>query len=277
VVSREEYLGSGKVSDLPWEVGVYTQGKVGSKAILATLRKMFAADEDVYVWDFRRTSLEGVRQHDSIRGLRRRLLVDEPEIAEFMEAHPDRDMRLTSIVRDPVAINLSSFFYNFGPRNPGLDIRDISDREIIERLVAGEAFSSPSYHLDWFDIEVNPQTGIDVYSGNCFPIDSGFEVYAGKRGMRQTDLLVFRIEDLANVGVSALARFYDRSEHVIFRKNTADEQPYGVRYTQFLRGSRLPAEWIAWQLNSRYARFFYSDAERIEFAKRWSGSSEDIR
>ena len=277
MVSREDYIGRGKGSYLPWEVGVYTQGKVGSKAILAALRKMFAAEDDVYVWDFRRTSLEGVRQHDSIRGTRRRLLVDEPEIAEFMIAHPDRDMRLTSVVRDPVAINLSSFFYNFGPRNPGLDIHDITDAEVIDRLLAGEAFSYRSYHLDWFDIEVSAQAGIDVYSKGSFPIASGFEVYTGQRGLRRTDLLVFRLEDMARVAASALAEFYGRSECVVTRENTADEQPYADRYKQFLCDSPLPAEWVAWQLNSNYAKFFYSDDERVEFAKKWSGTAENIR
>ena len=277
MVSREEYIARNKVSDLPWEVGVYTQGKVGSKAILATLRKLFAADDDVYVWDFRRTSLQGVKQHDGIRGTRSRLLVDEPEIAEFMIAHPDRDMRLVSVVRDPVAINLSSFFYNFGPRNPGLDIRDLSDGAVIDRLIAGEAFSHPSYHLDWFDIEVNPQVGIDIYSEDCFPIDKGFEVYTGEHPLRRTDLLVLRLEDIARVGAPALARFYGRPELVIARENTADEQPYGNRYKQFLRGSHLPVDWVAWQLNSKYTRFFYSDEERAAFAKRWSGTADNIR
>jgi hypothetical protein len=191
MVNREEYMERERVSELPWEVGVYTQGKVGSKAVLATLRSMFA-DDDVYVWDFRRTSLEGVRQHNTMRGDRPRLLVDEPEIAQFLQAHPDRDMRLTSVVRDPVAINLSSFFYNFGPRNPGLSILSLSDSEIVDRLVAGEAFSSPSYHLDWFDIEVSPQMGIDVYRNESFPIEKGFEIYSGKERLRRTEILIFR-------------------------------------------------------------------------------------
>jgi hypothetical protein len=58
--------------------------------------------------------------------------------------------------------------------------------------VAGEAFSSPSYHLDWFDIEVSPQMGIDVYRNESFPIEKGFEIYSGKERLRRTEILIFR-------------------------------------------------------------------------------------
>ena len=38
---REEYAHSDQLSSLPYEVGVYTQGKVGSKAVLAALEDAF--------------------------------------------------------------------------------------------------------------------------------------------------------------------------------------------------------------------------------------------
>lgn len=112
MVSREDYVASGEVSSLPYEVGVYTQGKVGSKAVLATIKAMFTEGENhtsnMYVWDYRRSNLEGVVQHQVVQGNRRRLLSDDPEIAQFLVDHPDRDLRLTTVVREPIAINLSS-------------------------------------------------------------------------------------------------------------------------------------------------------------------------
>ncbi len=179
MVTREEYIESGQVSALPHEVGVYTQGKVGSKAILATMREMFDEPDNphMYVWDYRRSDLEGVRQHQMVQGNRRRLLSDDPEIALFITDHPDRDFKVATVVREPIAINLSSFFYNFAAKNPEVDIYDISDIEIVERLIAGESFSFPSFHLDWFDIEVKPMTGIDIFEHENFPIDLGYAVY----------------------------------------------------------------------------------------------------
>lgn len=280
MVTREQYVASGEVSALPHEVGVYTQGKVGSKAVLAALREAFTDGLDdnshMYVWDYRRSDLEGVRQHQVVQGNRRRLLSDDPEVAQFLVDHPDRDFRVTTVVREPVAINLSSFFYNFGPRNPELDIHDLTDDEITERLVAGESFSSPSFHLDWFDIEVNPMTGIDVYAQGGFSAEKGSKVYTGDIDERHTDLLAFRLEDIPRVGATALSGFYNKDISSIPRENTADEQAYADRYTAFKRDAVLPTSWVNWQLNSDYARYFYNYDERAQFAVKWTGRMEGV-
>lgn len=272
---REEYAHSDQLSSLPYEVGVYTQGKVGSKAVLAALEDAFGVyppdETGMYVWDYRRSDMEGVRQHQLITGTRRRLLSDDPEVAQFMVEHPDRDFKVTSVVREPVAINLSSFFYNFVPRNPGVDINELTDEEIVERLLKGESFSSPSFHLDWWDIEVKPMTGINVYEHGMFPIEDGSEVYSADLGERHTDILVIRQENIRDVARVALSRYYGIEVPELERVNTAEDSPnnYSNRYEQFKVGANLPEEWVLWQLDSKYARFFYSDEEREKFCNKW--------
>lgn len=256
---------------LPFEVGVYTQGKVGSKSVVAAIRRMFSEYADLRVWDYRRSSPSGVAEHRAVQGNRPRLLSDDDEISQFLVDHPTRALRMTTIVREPIAINLSSFFYNFGPRNPDINLNDLTDEEIIHRLLAGESFSSPSFHLDWFDIEVKAMTGVDIYSQASFPQTPGYEAYSGDKDGRHTDLLAFRLEDIDIVGSTALATFYDTPPVVIGRVNAADEQAYAGRYAAFKRDACFPVDWIEWQLNSRYARFFYSHDERMAFAQRWTG------
>jgi hypothetical protein len=280
MVTREQYVESGEVSALPYEVGVYTQGKVGSKAVLATIREMFLGDElagdNMYVWDYRRSDFAGTAAHQVVQGNRRRLLSDDPEIAQFLVDHPDRDMKLTTMVREPIAINISSFFYNFAARNPEVDINDVSDSEIVERLIDGQSFSDPSFHLTWFDIEVKPMTGIDVYKQEAFPITAGSDTYEGDAGERHTSLLAFRLEDLPRIGAAALAGFYHKPEMPIAKVNSGDEQSYASRYKDFKNNVSLPVEWVAWQLNSEYARFFYNADERAAFSQRWSGDISKI-
>ena len=274
---RAEYVEAGIVTPLPYEIGVYTQGKVGSKAVLAALEDAFDVyppdESGMYVWDYRRSDPEGVRQHQLITGTRRRLLSDDPEVAQFMLEHPDRDFRVTTVVREPVAINLSSFFYNFVPRNPGVNIHDLTDEEIMTRLVAGESFSSPSFHLDWWDIEVEPMTGIDVYTQGEFPIAEGSAVYSANKGDRHTDLLVLRQEDLRRVAKTALTNYYDVDVPELEMVNTAEESSnnYVDRYNRFKAEASLPEDWVAWQMNSRYAQFFYSPEEREAFIAKWVG------
>lgn len=272
---REKYVASGEVTSLPYEVGVYTQGKVGSKAVLAALEDAFEVyppnESGMYVWDYRRSDPEGVRQHQLITGTRRRLLSDDPEVAQFMSEHPERDFKVVSVVREPVAINLSSFFYNFVPRNPGVNIHELTDEEIIERLKKGESFSSPTFHLDWWDIEVKPMTGIDVYEHGEFPISDGSAIYAGERSGRQTDILVLRQEELRNVARLALSNYYEIDVPELDRVNAAEDSAndYAKRYNRFKVEASLPEEWVTTQMNSRYARFFYSEEEREAFTNKW--------
>lgn len=272
---REKYVTSDEVTPLPYEVGVYTQGKVGSKAVLAALEDAFEVyppnESGMYVWDYRRSDPEGVRQHQLITGTRRRLLSDDPEVAQFMSEHPERDFKVVSVVREPVAINLSSFFYNFVPRNPGVNIHELTDEEIIERLKKGESFSSPTFHLDWWDIEVKPMTGIDVYEHGEFPISDGSAIYTGERNGRQTDILVLRQEELRNVARLALSNYYEIDVPELDRVNAAEDSAndYAERYNRFKVEASLPEEWVTTQMNSRYARFFYSEEEREAFTNKW--------
>lgn len=272
---REQYVASSEVTPLLHEVGVYTQGKVGSKAVLAALEDAFEVyppnESGMYVWDYRRSDPEGVRQHQLITGTRRRLLSDDPEVAQFMAEHPERDFKVVSVVREPVAINLSSFFYNFVPRNPGVNIHELTDEEIVERLKKGESFSSPTFHLDWWDIEVEPMTGIDVYEHGEFPISEGSAIYTGERNGRRTDILVLRQEDLRNVARLALSNYYEIDVPELDRVNTAEESAndYADRYNRFKSEASLPEEWVTVQMNSRYAHFFYSEEEREAFTKKW--------
>jgi hypothetical protein len=272
---REQFTTTGQTTELPYEVGVYTQGKVGSKAVLAALEDAFGVyppdETGMYVWDYRRSDTEGVRQHRLLTGTRPRLLSDDPEVAKFMVDHPDRDFRVVTVVREPVAINLSSFFYNFIPKNPGIDVHELTDEEIIARLRRGESFSSPSFHLDWWDIEVEPMTGIRVYDSEPFPIEEGSAVYSADQGNRHTDLLVLRLENLAEFARDALSSYYGIDIPEIESVNTAEDAPGGYvdRYKRFKSEASLPEDWVSWQLESRYAQFFYSPEEIEGFMNKW--------
>lgn len=250
-------------------VAVYTQGKVASKSMVNTLQEMFP---ERHIWDVRRGTMEGVIEHETIRGTRPSLLSEDRQFAQFLIENPTVDLKLVSIVREPVAIALSSFFYNFIPRNPGVDINEISDDEIIARLIKGESFSSPSFHLDWFDIEVKPLTSIDVYNDGIFPVERGYDEYFASTGLRQSELLVIRLEDLSKVGSVALSGFFGTTApEIMSQKNVGAEADYGARYTTFKQKARLPEEWVEWQLGSKYAKYFYTPSELVQFAEQWVG------
>lgn len=248
-------------------IAAYTQGKVATKSLVAALEGMYP---DTHIWDVRRGLMEGVIEHESIRGTRPNLLSEDRQFAQLLLDNTTIDLRLASIVREPVGIAVSSLFYNFIPRNTGIDINEVEDVEIIDRLVKGESFSSPSFHLDWFDIEVKPLTGIDVYASKDFPVTEGYAEYRGTNGKRTSELLVMRLEDLQRVASVALSGFFSRqAPSSLPRNNVGAEAAYGPRYEAFKNSARLPEEWVMWQLDSRYAQYFYSKEELNQHAQRW--------
>lgn len=252
-------------------LGVYTQGKVGSKSLVEAMEGMFP---DTHIWDVRRGLMAGVIEHETIRGNRPRLLSEDRQFAEFLEAHPDANLKVASIVREPVAIAVSSLFYNLIPRNPGVNIDSVTDEDIVERLVRGESFSSPSFHLDWFDIEVEPLTGIRAYE-TAFPKDIGYRTYHGERDNRSTDLLVMRLEDIADVAQPALAGFFGvEAPAALPRNNTGDAAVYADRYRRFRQTAQLPADWVQWQMDSQFATHFYTPDELSDFTHRWTGQQD---
>ena len=255
-------------------VGAYTQGKVGTKSIVATIQPIFPS---THIWDIRRSTFSGVKAHDTVRGDRPRLQSQDVEFAEYTTAHPRTDKQLVTVVRDPVAIAVSSLFYNFTPRNPGININSLSDKDIISRLVRGDSFSSPSFHLDWFDIEPKAAMGVDVYSQGEFPHSKGYRSYTSEGVQSHTDLLVMRLEDVKRIGCKAISEFYDGVTIEDYpMKNVGNDHPYGTRYSQFKQSVRLPEDWVKWQLDSRYASYFYTPSEREEFAQRWIEGIQSI-
>jgi len=176
--------------------------------------------------------------------------------------------QVISLVRDPIARNVSAFF---APSVNLLHGRLQAHAEYDPRLLREflEVFPEEQHEwpLVWFDEIFKPATGVDIYATR-FPKQKGYGIYEGA----QYRALVIRTEDLSNKLAGALAEFLDLPDGAaITVEHEARGEYYTDLYMDFLAKVAIPESYIERMYESKYANHFYSKAALRRFAKRWAG------
>jgi Putative capsular polysaccharide synthesis protein len=166
---------------------------------------------------------------------------------------------VVTIVREPLARSASDFFQS-GQRWGRLGDAD-QTTAAFQRFAAEQGVPRTT---DWFDRELLPSLGVDVYD---HPFDP--DVGVGVIEAPAVRLLILRHESLA-AAPGALAAFLGRTEDVrLPRENVGARKDYSELYEQVLRDVRFDVATLDLAYESRFARHFYTDAERAELRQRW--------
>jgi len=244
---------------------LYQMGKVGSKSIVATLSPALPGFPVIHVHALNPTNFgplrEMVWEKDSVflRHARNRLLSRCLDVS-FLE---DRDWKLITLVREPLARNLSKFFYMIGSYVPSIDNRRELSKEDIPRLrdIFMHQFPDHTEPARWFEEELRAVFGYDIMD---YPFDPtiGYATYG--------PILILRTEDLDRVGATALADFLDTDIKGIKRTNTSRDQGYNDLYSHFKRVVKFPYDFLTYIYDNEYTRHFYTQPEIDNLIRRWS-------
>jgi len=182
-----------------------------------------------------------------------------------LESHPDKRVRIITLVRDPVARAVSDLFENASMLVPERDIREMPLDEVVE-VAAGHVSMSLDYTERWFDLELSGLLGFDVFARDFDPKE-GFAIIREGR----FELLIGKLEDLSNKGAHFLGPFLGLGRdlpvpHSRVRSITAE----GVRYAEVRKSLRLPSEVLERVYGSRFCRHFYAPSELEAFRRLWS-------
>jgi hypothetical protein len=115
-------------------------------------------------------------------------------------------------------------------------------------------------YLHWFDEEFRPFFRTDILAGKP---NNGFQV-AG-------NVLILKFENLSTHGEQAVASYAERPRFKLIRDNVATEKSYGDLYLGITGTMKFPAQFVDHLCNSPYVRHFYSDGEREEMRRKWTG------
>lgn len=229
---------------------IYNMGSVGSTSL--------------------RNSLKGIYSGFVVRTHHFGSKKDSPVVEVLRRFHTAGKIRLrfVSMVRDPIAYNISRFFalaHRFNDvresewPNAGseaLDSIDVLIPQFLERF-------DHDYILRWFD-SWTESPGIDIYA-RPFP-DQGFSSF----GNETTDVLVMRTEISDAEKEEAVCDFLGLQSFCLQRANVGAENPYSESYERFKQEFEAPDWYIEKMYDNSFFDHFYTQSHRERFVSRWT-------
>ncbi len=261
---------------------VFQMGKVGSKSVVNSLAKIdinrriyhvhFLDPDLIKKYEikrkpFLRTKREGALRHIWQYSYLRKWI--EQDITP-------RRWKIVTLIRDPVARNLATFFENIevvsvtskqewrlNSAEYGFQI--VVQKEDLSGLV--ELFFEHCRHdtpLVYYDREFKELFDVDVYSGD-FPTSKGYEIYQGNNA----DVLLIRLEDLNRCASAAFKALMNIDDFVLLDKNVGDSKDYADLYKDFKEHIHLPDSYLDKLYKSKFSNHFYRKEEISKFRDRW--------
>ena len=247
-------------------VVVHQMGRVGSTALWRALQAHPELDaervgsshrvsDDAYRWRVWTLDREGRRPGNETAWTRR--------IREWIAAPPAR-IDFVTPVRDPVARNVSKYFFERGrgliAADPSIVNMDVT--RAIEHFYATTDHREP---LRWFGSEVHDPLGIDVFTGS-FAIERGWDVFEHGRFR----MLVLRADLSDAEKARVTAEYLGVKPFEIERMNAVSPAGDASLYEQFRAEATLEPAYLDWMYDSAYARRFFTPAELATWREQWS-------
>ena len=261
---------------------VYQMGKVGSTSVVRSLGASPEVIKKMVIYQTHFLTEKGINfvqqleEHgyggwSNLPSKTKRVLLTERYLGRRLKAGRlcGRQCKVISLVRDPIATNLSGFFYNYHWWPEGLrrmcEIRKPGwQKALLECFLASYPHS---VSLTWFDTEMRMIFGLDVYE-TPFAKERGYSVYENER----VHLLVLKLERLRESASQAIRDFLGISEFRLTTANRGSKKWYGEIYQTFLQDVKLSNEYRQKMLTSQHVNHFYSFEERNQFDSLYAGA-----
>ncbi len=175
------------------------------------------------------------------------------KLVGIMEAK--KKIEIVTVVRDPLAITLSSFFQNKEKHYR----RELSSVEILDVLRESEIENGK-----WFDSELLQQFGFNIFEKD-FNKSAGYHIYENDN----VRLLVVKLEMVNETLTQALSSFFAIEEMDLIKSNQMQDKSYRELYTTVKNNFRFKETELKEMYNTRYMNQFYSQSEIQVFIDNW--------
>lgn len=252
---------------------VYQPGGVGSSTVYDTL---LAAGLPNRVFHLHYLSWKGIREAEKFhKTLPDPAIPDELRLSESLRRKMAKGGRarwlIITLMRDPVARLVSSFFHNAWTHYQEIfDARGKVDPDralaALQGVFEGQGRENLGYN--WFEHEFKSALGLDLRSE---PLDSGQGWFILEKGNLR--VLALRLEDLEQVFHEAAGRLLGRNAPLdapFVRTNLARERDYYPEYLQVRERLKLPEKILDALYSDPYVRHFYALDEIARFKETWS-------
>lgn len=177
-------------------------------------------------------------------------------------------VKIITCVREPIARNLSAFFevfeYYLGTsptewKGNQADLMKVYFKELPHE-----------FPLNWFDEEFKRMTNLDVYKGK-FDTDKMYRVYQKEN----LEVLLFRTDLADEKKESLIQNFLALPGFKLTAHNVGAQKNYAKIYAQFKQEIQLPENYLKQMLESKYARYFFSEQEIEKVYYNWQGKRKN--
>ncbi|MEW5817129.1 MAG: putative capsular polysaccharide synthesis family protein [Spirochaetota bacterium] len=267
---------------------VHQMGKVGSSSVTQSLK---AAKIDRHIYHTHFLTSELINRYEQQRkgylGTPRegdlRHIWQYQHLRKLIERGLNGEKwKIVTLVRDPVARNLSDFFEHievmFSAGNQQklksieydyeIIIADNNFDELIELFFERHNQDVP---MEFFDRELKGVFNIDVFSSD-FPTDRGYKVYREK----EVDVLLIKVENLNDCFTEAIKELLNIDGVSLVSVNVGGEKEYANIYQMVKESIRFPESYLDRMYSSEFARHFYSEAEIERFKLKWQSVGEKL-
>lgn len=239
-------------------VVVHTMGRVGSFTIATSIAHL-GLFETFHTHFLDSKSVANLRKRMENRSrpwpesIEAAIAVSETVLPESQQ------IKMITLVRDPVARNISACFAGFTEQSEAGDESPL-DREKVKQIFDSFFHERPAR---WFENEFHSALGIDLLA-IPFPKEQGF----GRYQFDKIDLLVMQNEIPDNVKREQLADFLEIGEINLIRKN--DQMLSDPRYVDFKAQVPLTEEYLDRLYGLPFVSHFYNDQAIQGFRRRWT-------
>lgn len=253
---------------------VYQMGKVGSNTVYRSLKQSNLRNPVYHLHTLSADRLRRAKNQNA--HVPRHLRLSHLNTSEIIRHRIDRGRErwfVVTLIREPIARAVSDLFQNAKTLCP--EVLDEQGRIHPDKAVAritktfSEFEEATDYVCTWFDREIKPVFGIDVFN-EPFDCKSGYQIYDADGAK----LLLFRLEDLNERFEEAMAEFLPGHPkiqmvegNVRTRKRRAADS-----YEKVKNSLVLPRDVVEKIYCTRFVRHFYSQDMISCFVDRWSSN-----
>ncbi len=233
---------------------IYQMGKVGSSALEKSI------PNSIHLHDL--MSIEAYKQISPVRAqlykpktshLKR--LLKRTIITSMLKRK--RHVRIISLVREPIARNISMLFQSLPFWMADKYLKDDSAVRSERPQLLHETFENHvnhNYPLEWFDNEIKVLTGIDVFS-QPFNHECGYQIYQNGN----FSLMVIRTDKL-DQSQQAICHFLGQ-DITVTHDNQSENKWYSPLAYEFKNSYQPKPEFIEEMLSSKFTRHFFTESE----------------
>ena len=258
---------------------VHQMGKVGSTTLVRSIKEL----DTLPTWRIYQTHFLSPEGRALVEGLEAKAHGGKSNLPEATKiAHAKnqaiskhlyqgdfanrRAVKVISLVRDPVATNLSGFFHNTHWWPEDLIARSRAytpgwETELLDYFLSSYPHDVPA---DWFDMEMKAVFGIDVFAQD-FDQQAGYQLYDSQA----YPLLLLRLENMNESMAAVVSNFLGLETLVFGRSNSASDKWYAELYRKFMETVTLPETYLDRVYGAQPVNHFYSTSEIAKFRERW--------